>query len=124
LAIQTVIKSGGNDSEVKFPNVKTTAGLIAEAEKVLRAKGDSLIPADYWAAAYVPDFERFDRGEYRRKPIEWNQTLAGKTHRVGSSTPPGPWLVRYRDAGGAEGFFLDSADGSIRRTQDSRRLGY
>jgi len=59
-----------------------------------------------WAAAYVPDYRRFDTRERRRHPIEWNPRAGG--YRL-PDDPTGPlWLVRSRYFGGSfEGLVLE-----------------
>jgi len=47
---------------------------------------------DSWAALYEPDFQRFDSGEMRRVPLQWNTSLSGK--QIGEKNYNWQWLLR------------------------------
>jgi hypothetical protein len=50
-------------------------------------------PNVQWTAGYVADWKRFDRGEMRRRPREWNQAIAGKS--VQDIPKGGVWIARW-----------------------------
>lgn len=75
----------------RFPLVKTFPELLEHVSHRPELKYYQSA-SDLWAAAYMPDFQRFDTGEQRRNPLEWNASLSGKqckdlTKRV--------WVVRW-----------------------------
>ncbi|MCW3094489.1 MAG: hypothetical protein JWL77_107 [Chthonomonadaceae bacterium] len=74
---------------------------------------------DLWAAAYVPDYHRFDTTERRRDPIEWNSRAAG--YKLSDDYKP-LWLIRSRYHGFCEGFVLSGW--GVKRTMDPKELGY
>jgi hypothetical protein len=71
-----------------------------------------------WAAAYVPDYGRFDTGEMRRNPIEWNTAVAGKKLDDLAGTV---WLTRSIYHGFTEGLVWS---GRVERNTDPKVLGY
>lgn len=63
----------------------------ADLEAALVRTGE---PGD-WAAAYVPEFKRFDIGEARRHPIEWNFALPSLRAKPDLDRSNWRWLVRF-----------------------------
>src|SRR5439155_25294454 len=74
-----------------------------------------------WAAAYRANYRRFDLGEMRRRPIEWNAAAARRKLSEGLSQPL--WLTRSRWDGWCEGLVLDPSL-AVRRTADPQKLGF
>ncbi|MCW3054058.1 MAG: hypothetical protein JWN14_3228 [Chthonomonadales bacterium] len=74
---------------------------------------------DLWAAAYLPDYHRFDTTERKRDPIEWNSRASGYKLSDEAKTL---WLVRSRYHGFCEGLVLNGM--GLKRTTDPKALGY
>jgi hypothetical protein len=72
-----------------------------------------------WAAAYRADYHRFDTGERRRAPIEWNAAAAGEKPFEGP--PRTIWRTRSCWDGWCTGLVFD---GGVRRTSDRQMLGF
>ncbi len=74
-----------------------------------------------WAAAYIPNFHRFDFGEAKRTPYEWNQRATGlliaPEYEV-DDTPRPLWLLRAKVNGKYLGFNVDTQSGSIYAFRD------
>jgi hypothetical protein len=87
---------------------------VTDATDLLKQYGEH----SNWASAYVPDFHRFDFGEAKRIPYEWNQRAAGVLI-VPDSQPsedlPMLWLVRAKEGGLYRGYSLDTASGQVSR---------
>lgn len=130
---RTIHISGETGDAVTVPNVRSVPELLQLAAKTPDAQGRARsLPAEAWAAAYVMDYGRFDLGETRRHPVEWNVAVAGKTFKLSQSEEPavGPWLVRYRfEDGQAAGLCLNLGLPGfdwqpVKFTDDPARLGY
>lgn len=83
---------------------------------------------DLWAAAYLPEYHRFDVTERKRQRIEWNDRAAGV--KVFDGTENTLWLLRSRYHGQSplhslfsEGLVLEPG-GWIKRATDPKKLGY
>lgn len=75
-----------------------------------------------WAAAYRPNYYRFDLGEMRRVPIEWNPGL-GK-EGLFEGPPRTVWLSRScSDGGYCQGLIVDLPGRVVGRTTDPVKLG-
>src|SRR5207248_316821 len=70
-----------------------------------------------WAAAYRADYHRFDLGEMRRVPIEWNAAAASRKPFEGTI-----WLTRSCWNGWCTGLVFSY--GGVRRTSDPQALGF
>jgi hypothetical protein len=75
---------------------------------------------DLWAAAYVPEYHRFDTTEKQRHRIEWNNRASG--YKFSDDIASSFWLIRSQSHGFCEGLVLDS--GGVKRTADRKALGY
>jgi len=91
----------------------------ARLEARLRSDSDL---QDGWAALYQPDFERFDMGEMRRKPLEWNRALVGK--EFGGDKTNWQWLARSDRGPNAFGLLVDLSGGSVKVARLPSELGY
>jgi len=73
--------------------------------------------ADLWAIGYIPDYTRFDTGEQRRKPWEWNPNASGKTtatDETGNRKLGAIWLSRTQTDGYFRGYILDRDSGQVK----------
>ncbi|MBV9852080.1 MAG: hypothetical protein JO250_20635 [Armatimonadetes bacterium] len=82
---------------------------------------------DLWAAAYVPDYRRFDTTEGCRSPIEWNGRAAGRRPYDDDGVTAGNaerplWLIRSRQGRFCHGLVLEGD--LVKSTHDPRELGY
>lgn len=97
----------------RFPN-------FATAEAFMRAYAASPHPwldknPGTWAAAYEPDFDRFDTGERRRLPILWNPHVAGiycghisgHNTRLNAAVNRSIWIMAVAKDGLYSGYALD-----------------
>ena len=75
-----------------------------------------------WAAAYWPNYHRFDLGEMRRAPVEWN-AAAGR-EKLFEGPPRTLWLTRSRADGRYEGMVIDLPGAMVGRTSDPAKLGF
>jgi hypothetical protein len=101
----------------RFPPATT----YGEALQMLKPYlGDWAHDPNLWAAAYVADFRRFDLGESKRRPVEWNQAI-GKVNENDERTKS-IWIIRDRYYY-PYGIVL-RPDGTIRRSYDGKELGY
>jgi len=115
---------------------------MLRAEEVKAAERNSLLPAssaedfmvkasreaqmrghvDYWAAAYMPDFDRLDMGEQKRKPLQWNQSAQAQLNALHGDGKV--WLMRYRDSKMTYGYVVDVSNYRITPSSTPRELGY
>jgi hypothetical protein len=75
-----------------------------------------------WAAAYRPDYHRFDVGEMRRVPIEWNASVSNE--KLDSGPTRTVWLSRSSGDGYSEGLVIELPGGVVERTTDPAKLGF
>lgn len=108
----------------RFPESRTFPELLERLRPKLQGYENA---TDLWAAAYRPRYHRFDTGERRREPIEWNATLAGKRS---DAFPELVWVIRWRypiSSTGefySEGLIYDSRLQSFARSTDAKKLGF
>lgn len=96
-------------------------GSYAELLQLLRPQlGRFANDPDLWAAAYLPDYSRFDTTDKQQQPIEWNKEVAAA--KINYDTESAIWLIRSRYDGFAEGLVLTNV--IIRRTTSLEELGY
>jgi hypothetical protein len=75
---------------------------------------------DLWAAAYIPHYARFDTGERRREPLEWNRSIAGR--KLSEDSEEILWLTRRTYYGYYQGLIVNGD--YVDRTRDPKQLGY
>lgn len=106
-----------------FPNVSTFPELLEKLRPRLHYQGYVDAP-DLWAVAYRPDYHRFDTGERRRNPVEWNAALAGKRRK---DLPELVWVIRWHESLGqpyVRGWIYQSRSGELSRSTDPTKLGF
>jgi hypothetical protein len=105
-----------------LPLVHSYAELLQLLKPNLRYSNDP----DLWAAAYVPDYHRFDTTEMKRNPIEWNnRAIIYKPTDEDDRDHKALWLVRCRHTGFCEGLVLRPPGGlMVERSTDLKDLGY
>jgi hypothetical protein len=132
-ALLGTLRISENGDGVTVPSVKSVPALLRLAETTSNPKArDVTWPAETWTAAYVMDYGRFDLGETKRHPVEWNVAAAGKTFKLSDSMKEvvGPWLVRYRFEDGRVGGLCLNLGGSefdwqrLKYSDDPVALGY
>lgn len=75
-----------------------------------------------WAAAYRPIYHRFDLGEMRRAPVEWNARAARE--KLFEGPPRTLWLSRSCSDGHCEGLVMELPGAMVGRHSDPVKLGY
>jgi hypothetical protein len=77
-----------------------------------------------WAAAYWPEYGRFDTGERGRGPrFEWNPDRRSAERLLAGEDDRPLWLTRIRRADWAEGLIMERG-GHVQRTSDPALLGF
>jgi len=66
---------------------------------------------DPWTALYEPDFQRFDFGEMKRVPLQWNLALSGK--RIGGDDD-WQWLLKSTKSSYEYGLKVNLATGEVK----------
>jgi hypothetical protein len=109
----------------EMPKVRSYQELLATLQP--RLKGYER-ERDLWAAAFVPEYGRFDTGQSRsRQTWEWNPAATRLRYSDVKSQPT--WLARVRLRGGiraqdwCEGLVVDPG-GYVHRTTGCSNLGY
>lgn len=74
-----------------------------------------------WAAAYRVHYERFDMGEQRRMPIEWNRSIVGRT--FAEDFEGQVWVTCSQEFGHITGLAIADG-GQLFHTSDPAILGY
>lgn len=105
----------------RVPPVETYGQLL----EVLRPElGRFASDRDLWAAAYAPNYQRFDTGEARRgAKVEWNAHPAGFAQALRGELVGPIWLTRVRANGRTEGLVMETG-GRVRATTDAAALGF
>jgi hypothetical protein len=81
----------------RLPPAKSYAEMLEMVRADLGAAGKW---SDLWAAAYQPEYHRFDTGEARRVPIvEWNASLATAPWSM-KRQPETVWVIRSKSVPG------------------------
>ena len=105
----------------KVPQLTSFSELIKKY-----APDDLKSDPDLWTLAYATDYTRFDTGESRRVPWEWNPKVSGL--KVGHSNDNGTslgniWLCRTYLGGIPQGMILDRDASTIQISFDGTALG-
>lgn len=104
----------------RFPDARTFSDVVEYLRPQLKA--DKNTPY-LWAIAYDPQYQRFDTGEQRRSPIEWNTAVAGK--RL-DDVPETVWVMRQRSSYRrryAYGWIYERRTHRFNRSTDPTTLG-
>ena len=102
-----------------FPPVRTYEQLLTLWKPQLGSRGGD---RDLWAAAYVPEFHRFDTGEMRKGPhVEWNPQASGK--KILESSTGIMWLTRVRASEWCSGLVI-VLPYTIRWSNSQKELGF
>ena len=111
--LQVALKRYGMDASDK--GLARISGVPELIQRFEAGKGTSPDP-DAWTAAYRANMHRFDFGEAKREPYEWNSRLAGLrliNSSSGNQEDAPVWLLRYKDGSGFGGYALSLASGSV-----------
>jgi len=105
-----------------FPTVHSAPELMAYAAAQTRRYPDQRRQIE--ESAFVPNFGRFDTGESRREPLEFNPLMAGRAFSNADAKKQPTWVMRAKVEDGPYGFVYEPMNGVITYRSSMPALGY